>query len=155
MRRAPWTSLFLLPALLACGDTTGPSVLAPQYVLSSVDGQPLPTGIGLPEGFLLLERTLQFSHSLDGWDATEEKGQVTIRTRIRAPGGSEDVSVTDYSFVLRDGFMSIDLCPIGAACIAIVPQELSGPLVNGVLILTELVAGRVGPTYRYHPVLPE
>jgi len=155
MRRAPWTSLFLLPALLACGDSTGPSVLAVNYVLTSVDGQPLPTGIGLPEGFVLQERTLWFGQSLDGWDAAEEKGQVTIRSRIRTPGGSEDVSVTDYSFVLRGGILSIDLCPIGAVCIAIVPQELSGPLVDGVLVLTELLAGRVGPTYRYHPVLPE
>ena len=155
MPRVCWTSLILLPLLLACGDTTGPSVLAPHYVLSSVDGQPLPTGIGLPEGFLLLERTLQFAPSFDGWNAAEEKGQVTVRSRVRTPGGSEDVSVTDYSFLLRDGIMSINLCPIGAVCIAIVPQELSGPLVDGVLVLTELVAGRVGPTYRYHPVLPE
>ncbi len=155
MRHVSWTSLILLPALLACGDTTGPSDLVTSYSLGSVDGQPLPTGIGLPEGFVLQERTLWFGRSFDGWDRAELRGQVTIRSRIRTPGGSEDVSVTDYGFVLRDGIMSIDLCPIGAVCIAIVPQELSGPLVNGVLVLTELLGGRVGPTYRYYPVLPE
>lgn len=152
MPRVSWTSLILLPALLACGDSTGPSVLAPSYILSSVDGQVLPTGLGLPEGFLLEERTLRFVPSFDGWNAGEQTGQVTVRSRVRAPGGAVDVSQTDYNYLMREGYLTIDLCPVGAFCIAIVAQWLGGPLVDGVLILTEMMGGRVGPTYRYHPV---
>lgn len=140
----------VLAVLVGCQESTGPS-LAPQYQLATVDGQPLPTGIGMPEGYLLKARTLSFGPSFDGWDSAEEKGVVTIVSRIRGPNGTEENSTTDYDYLFRDDYLTINLCPIGAACIAIVPQDLGGPVVNGELVLTEHVGGRVGPTFRYTP----
>lgn len=151
-RRIP-LRLVLLAGLAGCQESTGPSGLAPQYLLATVDGQAPPTGIGMPEGYLLLDRTLSFGPSFDGWDAAEEQGLVTIRTWIRGPGGTEEISEGDYDYFFRDSYLTINLCPVGAACFQIVPHDLGGPVVNGQLVLTEHVAGRVGPTYRYAPIL--
>ena len=148
--------LTLAAVLSACGDSTGPGgTLYPEYTLSHVDGQPLPTQAGLPDGYLLLTRSLRFMPSVDGWDAGGQHGEVRITSQLRLPDESIQVDQSLHAYQVSDRRLIIDLCPIGSACIAIVPADLSGALRDGVLLLTESIGGQARRVYLYAPILPE
>ena len=148
----------LLTVLLAagsCGEPTAPGLPHVGYELIEVDGQPLPTQAGYPEGYLLVRRDLVFMPAFDGWNPTEEHGEVRMTSDIVPPGFPLETHETLHQYTIRDGRITINLCPIGWACIALISADLSGRLGTGDLILEESIGGQRLHSYRFRPVLGE
>ena len=154
MRLARIGLLSLLVVSASCSESPAPLLPHAGYELLEVDGTPLPTGSGVPEGYLLVRRDLAFTPSSDqGGDGAEE-GEVRMTTHILPPGGPLQGDVALHHYTITNGVIFINLCPIGALCTAL-PAFLSGPTGPNELVLQESVGGQLVHTFRYRPVLPE
>lgn len=140
-----------LAAAAGCNPVTEPGLIGPAYALVAVDGRPLPVPVGT-DGTVLVARHLQFAHSFDEWEG--QQGVVRMVSSFRPAQGPEYQTDTNHDWQYRDGLLSINLCPQGSACIAIVPFTLEGVVHRGDLILIERIAGSPGPEYRYVPRIP-
>ena len=154
MRPARIGLLSLLVVSASCSESPAPLLPHAGYELLEVDGTPLPTGSGVPEGYLLVRRDLVFTPSSDQGEEGEEEGEVRLTTHILPPGRPLQRDVTLHHYTITSGMISINLCPIGALCTALL-VVLSGPTGPDELVLHESAGGRVVHTFTYRPVLPE
>lgn len=124
-------------ALPGCRSDTAP-VQSGVFVLTSIDGRPLPTGLSSdPNAVVVVDEEL----SLDG------NG---VATRTRAVQGltpsQVETSTVRYSYTLVDGVLTIGnvLCGPGALCVLHVPEQ--GVVAGDVLTL---MASSSGPALVY------
>jgi len=145
-------TVLLTAGLLACTSATGPSQLYPSYFLSQVDGSFLPVPYG-QDGTVLKASHLGFPDGGRPRDGATAQGLVRYTLITQQPGQPEQRSDIDLEFEIRNGILTINLCPPLALCIT--TTELRGPAgkLAGELALTHYVGGVAGSVYRYQPVL--
>lgn len=133
----------LIAPAIACHETSAPPGLPANYMLVSVNGQPLPAIISpIPESPTVLDGTL----FLDG------AGNAVVRDHQRvmiAPG--EVTYTTNYTYTISDNRIHFHIdCPIGAYC--------AGPPIGtfvGNHLLVDMRPGAGNLVYDYMHLMPD
>ncbi len=112
---------------VACHDVSGPPTLPAGYILTSINGKPLPTTYSaVPEAPVILSSNLYLDGAGNAYIA--ERRQVMI-----APG--EVTYVTNYTYTIRDNTIQFHFqCPPDALALCASPPV--GTFFNSHLFLT-------------------
>jgi hypothetical protein len=114
MRLTRWNAFVLLAvSLAACSDSTGPRTVSAEFVLTDIDGRPLPTYIAPTPG---LTPTV-----VSGLLSLTESGEAVITEHRIEWNGAEVTYIAHYAYEIRDNqiqFLMLQPCPPNANCIA-------------------------------------
>lgn len=140
--------ILALIVIAGCAQSTQPGRQL-SYFLASIDTKPLPaTPIGWPAD----QRFEAASLSFGSIGRPQEGSSGTAAYTVTING---QTSTSHYHFRVTSGILHIDLCPIGALCVAVL-TELVGPIDGDQLVLTYSVGG--GPAssvFRFQAALPD
>ena len=135
---------FVVLAVVACSDTTGPDHFAGSYRLERYEGAALPavTYQAGTTSVTILRQSLMLGE--------EGTGVATSTTRVvdpTTPQGSENTFSSLLRFEVRGGKIEITyVCPPDADCIA--GPHLVGERVDGSLVLSPPASSRPASIYR-------
>ena len=121
-----------------------------------MDGLHLPVPYG-EDGTVLVGGHLGFGDGMRARDLAAGPLEGTVRYTVitRRPGHPEQLASVDLDYEIRDGVLTINLCPPLALCIT--TTELIGPVGSPTdeLVLTHHIGGTPGSVFRYFPNLPD
>lgn len=154
MRNVLFVTLGLLAASCSTEPTDGP--FARPWVLASVDGKPLPTQADMPDGYVLEALYLSVPAPDRPKGEPARSGTITLlRSFLDAAHlRQQTVQAYPYSVQAEAGSSSrysvtINLCPVGAPCAAII-HELAGTMdLAGDMVLTEYIRPTALRTLRF------
>lgn len=150
--------------LSACSTEPTAAPFAGTWVLTAIDGKPLPAQADMPEGYVLEALYLATQSSQRPKGSAAESGTISLLRSFLDPSNTRQQSVQVYPYGVvpldgRPGFYSvtINLCPVGAPCAAIM-HELAGTMDQaGEMVLTEYIRPAAIRTLRFvrQPNLPD